>query len=986
MRTKKLLIFALLGLFFFVQSASTQFVVKADTSTSDNPEIFVGDYESVKSAWEAENYADTSGFFTLVTPDDFKGVTLVPEAESNDYGSDVLSWTDSSPVEFDIHVPETGLYNIAVDFYSLSDDYLDFELALKVNDEIQYQESQQLILYKLWHNQDQSFSVDRYGNDYYGLQEQIFSWTNQSLMDPMGLYVEPLCFLLESGRNTITIERVKGELMLGNIAITGIAAVPDYAEYLAGNQISEALYLKDYEAEIPLYKNSSSIQAGVSRSIGVTPFSVRYLKLNVLSGDTYNSEREMIVYKISVPEDGYYRLTFKVLQDGMVNGVIFRTLKINGEIPFAEAKHLAFEYDSSWQYYTPNSPDGEDYLFHLGQGDNYISLQVDLSPYRDVYYNLENILQAVNKLSLDIRKLTGNQVDENRDWQIEEYLPDIVGDLNQMADSLQENQDYIASLSVTSKLSEAESGLKIAIRNLRFLAASPDEIPKNIALLATSTSSIASTLGNTVSMLLSSPLTLDKFYVHTTAEIASEDGNFFQRTWVAIERFFISFFDKRYSDKAGADELDVWINRPKQYVDLIQKMADDTFTAASGIKVKASVMASEGKLILANSANQNPDVALGVASWIPYDMGIRGAILDLTTFTSDPDFTGVIDCFQRESLIPLMYDEGLYGLPDTENFYVLFYRTDVFDALDIQVPDTWNDVIDILPILKRYGMNFYIPLSSATSLKAFDSTLPFLFQYGSDIYSPDAFTVNMDNEETVNALTMMTELYTIYSMDVQVTSFYNDFRLGLAPVGVGDFGMYITLTNAAPDIQGLWKIALMPGVEKPDGSVDSSAPGAQTANMIFQNSAKQEEGWEFLKWWTSTTTQSTFASMLLSTLGKEYMWNSANLDAFKLSNLNASDIQIVLEQWSWLRELPKVPGSYQVELEISNLWNSVVLDRTNLRVGLNDGIIQMNKEIQRKMAEFGYMDKNGNILKPYRAATLDQIEAWIAESEANTGG
>jgi len=222
-------------------------------------------------------------------------------------------------------------------------------------------------------------------------------------------------------------------------------------------------------------------------------------------------------------------------------------------------------------------------------------------------------------------------------------------------------------------------------------------------------------------------------------------------------------------------------------------------------------------------------------------------------------------------------------------------------------------------------------------------------------------------------------------MDVQVSSFYNDFRLGLSPIGVGDFGMYITLLNAAPDIQGLWQVALLPGVDKGD-TIDRSAPGAQTANMIFANSDMQEEAWAFLKWWSSTDTQATFASLLLSTLGKEYMWNSANLDAFKLSNLNEDDISIVLEQWTWLRELPKVPGSYQVELEISNLWNSVVLDRANLRVGLNDGIIKMNKEIQRKMSEFDFVDEYGNILKPFIAASISQIEAWIAESEAGQDG
>jgi ABC-type glycerol-3-phosphate transport system substrate-binding protein len=198
---------------------------------------------------------------------------------------------------------------------------------------------------------------------------------------------------------------------------------------------------------------------------------------------------------------------------------------------------------------------------------------------------------------------------------------------------------------------------------------------------------------------------------------------------------------------------------------------------------------------------------------------------------------------------------------------------------------------------------------------------------------------------------------------------------------VGDFGMYVTLLNAAPDIQGLWSIALLPGVLT-DDVIDRSAPGAQTANMIFQKTDKADESWAFLKWWSSTAVQTQFSSLLLSTMGKEYLFNSANTEAFRNLNLASEDIEIILAQWEWLKELPKVPGSYQVELEISNLWNSVVLDRANLRVGLNDGIIKMNKEIVKKMAEFEYMTPDGTILKPYLAASVTQIRQWI-EGEEN---
>ena len=971
---KKLCILLLWGLILFVNVSANKVYADSLTMEADTPAIVQGNYKEKLDSWNNESFSDNSDYSYTIAPSSFEN-DLTLTNQNYGYDHDVYEWNNDSIVEFKVEVPTDGLYNISLDFFSISNNLIDIELGVTINGEVQYQESSQIILYKLW-QQIEAFPVDRYGNDFYGEQAQIFRWIHQDFQDPMGLYTEPLLFELNSGVNTVTINKVKGDILLGDITVSGKTELVTYQEY--SNQatlIADEVY-DTYEAEIPDSKSSTNIQPGVSRDALVTPFSVSELKLNHIAGLTFNSERETISYYINVETSGYYFITLKVLQNEVANGTVYRTLRINGEIPFSEAQSLPFNYDMNWQNVTLG---GENpYLFYLETGQNELSFSVNLSLYHDAYYRVNQILDYINDLSLQIRKLTGNQVDENRDWEISDYIPNLQDQLLLRANELSDIYNYLESLSNDDKLSEILSSLKIAIRNINYLAEEPNEIPVNISLLSTSNESISAVLGNVISMMLHSPLSIDKFYVHTDVEIERAEAGFFTRTWLSIKRFFLSFFDERYQTVVSDDELVVWINRSKQYSDLVQKMVDDTFTPSTNIKVNVSVMASEGKLVLANSAGTNPDVALGVASWLPYDLGMRGAIYDLTEFRDDPEFADILSYYHEESLIPMIYDEGLYGLPDTENFYVLFYRDDILTGLDIPVPQTWDDVATIMPILKRYALNFYLPLSSATSLKSFDSTLPFLFQYGSSVYDETGFNVNMENEETVKALEVMTELYTIYSVDTTVTSFYNDFRLGLSPIGVGDFGMYVTLLNAAPDIQGLWKIALLPGVQKNDGSIDRSAPGAQTANMIFQQNDKLDESWAFLKWWSSTETQIDFTNLLLSTLGKEYLWNTANVEAFNSLSIDEYDLSVIQDQWTHLRELPKVPGSYQVELEISNIWNSVVLERENLRVLLNDSIIRMDKEIHKKMSEFGYMDANEVILKAYILANTSIIETWKA--------
>ena len=74
--------------------------------------------------------------------------------------------------------------------------------------------------------------------------------------------------------------------------------------------------------------------------------------------------------------------------------------------------------------------------------------------------------------------------------------------------------------------------------------------------------------------------------------------------------------------------------------------------------------------------------------------------------------------------------------------------------------------------------------------------------------------------------------------------------------------------------------------------------------------------------------------------------------------------QVILEQTEWLTEVPRVPGSYMLEREISNAYNSIVLDGDNLRTAVDLANKRINRETYRKLEEFGYM-KDGEVIIPY---------------------
>src|SRR5690554_6416283 len=158
--------------------------------------------------------------------------------------------------------------------------------------------------------------------------------------------------------------------------------------------------------------------------------------------------------------------------------------------------------------------------------------------------------------------------------------------------------------------------------------------------------------------------------------------------------------------------------------------------------------------------------------------------------------------------------------------------------------------------------------------------MPFINQFEGILYTDDLLSANLTHPNTIEAINFMAELYTVYSLPLEVGSFYNDFRYGKLPIGIGDFGMYVQLLHAAPEIAGLWDIAPMPGVLQ-DGVVNRSYDGAATASMIFKNSDLKEEAWDFLKWWSKKETQVNYSESLITSMGAEYMWNTSNVEAFR---------------------------------------------------------------------------------------------------------
>lgn len=903
------------------------------------------------------------------------GLPLANDNITGQYSKPSILLKQGETVQFKVDIVEDGDYSVSFDLAATADSFINTpEGLLLVDNQLPSKETQRIIFPIFYKDSTNIFPLDRYGNEGLIRQERLVRWSKVPMRDANFSLPYPIQIHLTSGEHVFQFSLTKESMYLGSIYIDAFFKYPAYIDYLQENPANDTSgVMIELEAEHPAFKNDTSIRAVNDRNLTVTPYDTYKLLLNTLGGENWKRSGTTVYYEFDAPQDGMYNITLRAIQNFKSSFTVFRRITINDQVLFDELNAVPFSYSPQWANITLGGD--TPFKIYLKKGRNTLGIEANNSPYYSAIEKVKKVLVDINTLSLQIKKLTGGQEDPYKEWVISDYIPDIKEQLIAIADDLSKDKAVLLAINQSGASQEILS-YQMAIDNILYLAQDPDKIPSRMNRFSEGSGSAAQLLGNILPSLQGQPLLLDKIFIHSPDTLPQETKIPFSRSFSeGIKRFVYSFRPNLYqSIGAGKNEIEVWVNRPRQYVDLLQSMTDETFTKETGISVKFTIMPDESKLVLANAAGIQPDVALGVSTNVPYELAIRNALYDLRSFD---DFDSYIHVFSPGALLSYIINDSAYALPETQDFWVTYYRKDIMDSLGIPIPKTWDDVIGILPELQRYGMNFNTPLSSGSGSKGYLMTAPYIFNQGAELYSQDGFSTGLGSDAAIKGIKFMAESFTIYGMPLTTSSFYDSFRYGSLPIGVSNFETYIKLLTAAPELTGLWGIDLYPATVLEDGTQNRYATGSAQACIMFRNTEKPKEAWEFMKWWMSTETQVDFQQQLILNYGLEYLWSSANLEAFKYSPIPDEHKQVILEQWQWLQEPVKLPGSYMQERELSNAWNRIVFDGVNPRVAIDNSIIIINREITRKMEEFGYL-QNGVKVKEFKVPTIETVKDWMA--------
>ena len=861
---------------------------------------------------------------------------------------------EAEEVTWTFNLSSPGRYIFSIKYGILSDGSNNAVFNILVDGQTPFFESNNIVFYRMW-EETGDIAHNSLGDELRPDITEKQGWQTSPLRDGSGFYATPLVFWLEAGEHSLTLQYVSQDMAIGELYIEPYISLPDYEQ--VSEQYSEdcrqgAESITVQAEKVAVIRNDATIRMESDGDPSATPIAYGYRVFNAIGGSRWKKGNQEITFSFDVQHTGYYKIALRFKQTWNDGVPSYRSIKLDGEIPFAELESVSFPYMSDWQTMTLGS-ETEPFLFYLEQGTHTLTMSVVMGDMTQVIHGLYDDMLLASDILQSITKLTGTDPDPNYDYEFFKYIPELENQLRTLIANLNEDIRLIGS--VSKKNTAMASNLQSIAKQLESMLQNPFSIAKRYNQLVQAQSSI----GTWYLDIQNQPLLLDEISVaQAQAVIPVRRSTWFQKLKSLGKNFLLSFV-KDYDSVAGTvsgdvvirEVVDVWVARGTEWAEVIKEMADQSFTPQTGILVNLNVVPSSqlnsgsaNALLLSITSGTNPNVAMGVAASSPVEFAIRDTVVNLKDY---PDFDEVRQRFLQDILIPFEYQGGIYALPETMNFTCLFYRKDILDKYGIPIPDTREELYNkTLPALYQNGMEYYQP----------QDFTQFLFQHGGSFYTEDGQHSALDSAQALAAFQEYTEMFTHYGLPINA-SFFNRFRTGETPIGVGNYGLYLQLSTAAPELIGKWGIHSLPGVCEKDGEVNRSFGGlAAESDMILRgaNKNKLEASWTFLKWWSSTEVQRQYAREIEALMGVEARWNTANLTAFESLEWSPSDLSVLQEQFKWATETPIVLGGYYTSRYITNAFTNVVVSGTHsARDAMEEAVKEINRELAMKQREYG---------------------------------
>ncbi|MBQ5764737.1 MAG: extracellular solute-binding protein [Clostridia bacterium] len=938
------------------------------------------------SAANGEIVIDAVNFAASVGAEVEKVATFKPE--NGKEASTVIKWTnEDGAVTYNVTVPADGLYTVKFNYYAMPSRKNPVAIGLKVDGKVLFDGMQEFELPRLFtDNADPvldeqgnpvldengnpkttTVRTDGIGNEFAAEQVEVFMFQEAYFTDPTGLESSPYALPLTAGAHTLTVESVAEPFALDSIVLCPPTQYKPYSEVSAEydtslNATAETIKI---EGEDALYKNTYSLidqydqtDPSVSSESGSNPYLTR---INYVGDVNWASPGQRLTWEVNVPSAGYYKLAFRYQQSHVLNGNSYRRLMVNGKVPFAEAESVCFTYDLDWKYEQFGDDKGNPYLIYLDEGTNYLSMEVNLGEMTSTVRELKEVVYHVGNLYRDMIKITGESPDNNRDYALFDQIPNFLEKLEQYSAELNRIAAQTEELAGQAGGTNATTirALSEVLDNMHDHKRKAHQYKSLFYNNYTSVSALVYTM-------MEMGLNIDYIEIAAPeATLVDPSCGWWDSFTYSVERFLASFsadYNNISGDLETEETITIWANWGRDQIRVLNNLIQSSFTPQTGIGVNLKM--SNASYVHAILSGKGPDCSLHMARSEPVNLALRGAMVDLTQFE---DYDKVMERFMtKDAALPFTFDQdstddkpaGVYALPDTLNFYMLFYRTDIFEEFGLTPPTTWEEFLDISSVLYRNNLQASLPYTQITTAAMVNagvgslSILPTLImQMGGKIYKADGSGTELSSATSIKAFEFWTDFFNEYKFPV-TADFFNRFRIGTMPMGIQNYTMYIQLTMAAPEVTGKWKMVPIPGFKGEDGTINNCQAGSGTGCGILKVSPNPDLGWEFLKWWTSAETQLNYSNNCESILGVSGRVATANPEALKQMGWDKDSLAALIKQWERMQEVPEIPGSYYTARSIDQAYWNVVNNSKNAKDMMIKWAEISDAEIERKRNQY----------------------------------
>lgn len=856
---------------------------------------------------------------------------------------------------FRFSVEREGLYAYELSYFPVQGASGMIELALMLDGAYPYNEARSFVFPRMWEDAGEK-QTDNRGNELSPSQTEKPMWITRDFADADGVTSGALALYLTPGEHYIDIISTGERFVLDKIRLYTDTAAPDYSTYRqsVADTPAPSGYIQIIQAEAASYKSDSSIAPLTDRSSPATqPYHPSEIRINVLGGESWQYVGQTVTWNFTIPENGLYCISARYLQRYVRGFFTSRNIYIDGACLFDEMRNVRFSYNGGFAMKTLG--DAAPFEVYLTAGEHTISMEATLGDMAEIFAGVDEAVYQLNAIYRKIVMITGASPDPYVDYVLENQIPDLIASLRQSKTQLEEVRARITATIGDSAGTDAM--LVRLIDQTEAFSVKPYSIPDSLKNFRDNISSLAAWLYE----VRYQPLQLDYIAIHAADAQLPEVNASFAASLAHEARAFGASFTNDYNSVGNVYDADsdaatitVWIGSGRDQAQILKKLVDDIFTPRTGIQVNIALV--QGTLVQAILTGIGPDVALGVGRGEPVNLAMRGALYPLDEFDG---FDEVITVFSQTAMTPYEFQNEHYALPETQDFHMMFYRTDIFEELGINPPNTWEELYKVLPTIQRNNMGVGLPYRTLTAYDLVytgmgsQSIFPsLLLQSGGSFYSEDMTRTALDTPEAIGAFKEWTEFYTNYGLDV-FYDFGTRFRSGEMPLGIASYTTYNYLTVAAPEIRNLWKMRPIPGTAREDGSIDRTEAASGSACIMIGTTDAPEESWAFMKWWTSAEIQARYGRELETVMGAAARYNTANQQAFLDIGWTRAEEEIILEQWAYIQELPEIPGGYYMSRSLDNAFREVETQKTNPRETLYRHMIQVDAEITRKRMEFG---------------------------------